>query len=148
MARRYTVEEVNQLLPEVNRRWQSVLELRAQIRRATDRLEAEGHTAGDPLPADASPEARRDHLVVVALRDSLRDELAAIGDTGCVVRDLDTGLCDWLGEHGGRDVWLCWRFGERELAWFHELDAGFAGRRPVSELTEPARSPESPRSRR
>ena len=142
-ARRYTVGEVNQLLPEVTRRWLSALELRGQLRRVSDRLEAEGLTPGDEPPDDATPDLRRDHLVLMAMQDSLRDELAAIEQTGCILRDLDAGLCDWLGEHHGRDVWLCWRVGERELGWFHELDAGFAGRRPVSELlAEPEPRPD------
>ncbi len=76
--------------------------------------------------------------MLLGLRDALRDELSAIGATGCVVRDLDTGLSDWLGEHGGHDVWLCWRVGELECAWFHGLEDGFAGRRPITELTPPA----------
>ena len=134
MRRRYTVDEVNVHLPEVTRRWTAALELRAQQRRHQVRLEEAGHPAGAQPPADATPEVRRDHLVLLALRDALRDELAAIGATGCVVRDLDTGLCDWLGEHAGKDVWLCWRVGEPACAWFHDLEAGFAGRRPISEL--------------
>ncbi len=137
MRRRYTVAEVNRHLPAVTRRWTAALELRAQLRRYHARLEEAGHPAAEKLADDASPEVRRDHLVLLGLRDALRDELAAIGDTGCVLRDLDTGLCDWLGEHSGRDVWLCWRVGEPECAWFHGLDDGFGGRRPVSELTPP-----------
>ncbi len=132
--RRYTIEEVNEALPEVTRRWAAALELRAQARRHQARLEAAGHVVADKPPPGADPEVRRDHAVLLGLRDALRDELAAIGATGCVVRDLDTGLCDWLGEHAGQDVWLCWRVGEPACAWFHELEAGFAGRRPISEL--------------
>lgn len=134
MARRFTVPEVNQLLPEVTRRWRSALELRGQLRRVHDRLEDEGISAGEVPDGDADPVVHRDHLVLLALRDSLHDELTAIGETGCIVRDLDSGLCDWLGEHGGEDVWLCWRIGEPALGWYHAIDAGFAGRRPVSEL--------------
>jgi len=135
MRRLYTVAEVNHHLPEVTRRWAAALELRAQLRRHHARLEEAGQPAGEQPPADASPEVRRDHLVLLALREALRAELAAIGETGCVVRDLDTGLCDWLGEHAGQEVWLCWRVGEPACAWFHELEAGFAGRRPIDELT-------------
>ena len=135
--RRFTVDEVNDALPEVTKRWAAALELRAQVRRHHERLEAAGQIVGDTPPAGASPEVKRDHLVLLAMRDALRDELTAIGATGCVVRDLDTGLCDWLGEHAGRDVWLCWRVGEPECAWWHDLEAGFAGRRPISELTVP-----------
>lgn len=144
MRRSYTVEEVNAFIPEVTRRWAAALELRAQLRRHHARLEDAGYPASEKLPPDAPPDVRRDHLVLLGLRDALRDELAAIGATGCIVRDLDTGLCDWLGEHGGREVWLCWRVGETECAWFHGIDDGFAGRRPVTELAPPPAVPLPP----
>ena len=144
MRRRYTVSEVNDSIAEVTRRWTAALELRAQLRRHHARLEEAGYPASEKLPDDASPEVRRDHLVLLGLRDALRDELAAIGATGCVVRDLDTGLCDWLGEHGGREVWLCWRVGEPECAWYHGMEDGFAGRRPVSELLVAEPPPAAP----
>jgi hypothetical protein len=58
---------------------------------------------------------------------------AQIERWGVVVRDLDSGICDFLAERDGRDVWLCWRVGEDRIAWWHELEAGFAGRRPLDE---------------
>jgi hypothetical protein len=57
---------------------------------------------------------------------------------------VETGLVDWFARSADREVFLCWRFGEKEVAFFHDLEAGFAGRRPVSELTEP--SDEKPRT--
>ena len=50
-----------------------------------------------------------------------------------VVRDLDEGICDFRARRGGRDVYLCWRVGEERIGWWHELDAGFRGRRPLDE---------------
>ena len=49
------------------------------------------------------------------------------------VKDLDIGLCDFLGERDGRDVWLCWQYGEKQVGFWHELDAGFAGRHPLAD---------------
>ncbi len=135
--RRFTVAEVNAALPEVTRRWTAALELRAQLRRHHARLEDAGHDLAEQVADDAPPDVRRDHLVMLGLRDALREELAAIAATGCVLRDLDTGLCDWPGQHAGGAVWLCWRVGEPACEWFHGKDEGFAGRRPVSELLEP-----------
>ena len=54
-----------------------------------------------------------------------------------MITDLDVGLVDWFGKDGEEDILLCWRFGEPEVAWFHDLEAGFAGRRPISELKPP-----------
>ena len=48
---------------------------------------------------------------------------------------IETGLIDFPALVTGRQVWLCWRLGEGDVDWWHELDEGFGGRRPLSELT-------------
>ncbi len=58
-------------------------------------------------------------------------ELAA---EGVQLKDVDQALIDFPARHQGRTVLLCWREGEDGIGWFHEVDAGFAGRQPISEL--------------
>jgi hypothetical protein len=50
------------------------------------------------------------------------------------LRDIETGLVDFPALVTGRQVWLCWRLGEGDVDWWHELNVGFAGRRRLSEL--------------
>jgi hypothetical protein len=52
---------------------------------------------------------------------------------GAVVKDVRTGLVDFYGRLDGRTVWLCWRYGEERIDFFHELDTGFSSRKPLSE---------------
>ena len=59
--------------------------------------------------------------------------LAQIERWGVIVRDLDTGICDFPALREGREVYLCWRVGEARIEWWHESDAGFAGRRPLDD---------------
>jgi hypothetical protein len=59
---------------------------------------------------------------------SLLGELTA---DGVEVKDFETGLIDFLAEHDGRLVYLCWRLGESTIAFWHDLDAGFAGRQMI-----------------
>ncbi len=63
----------------------------------------------------------------------LVDELAEIG---VELKDYETGLVDFVGRHEGRDVYLCWKLGEEKITHWHELNTGFAGRKPVSQLQE------------
>ncbi len=72
-------------------------------------------------------EARR--MAEAALR--FGRALRRVQEWEVVVRDLGAGICDFPGRVDGRDVWLCWRHGEDAVAWWHDLDAGFAGRRPL-----------------
>jgi hypothetical protein len=52
-------------------------------------------------------------------------------DTGVQVKDINSGLLDFSALREGREVYLCWMYGEGEIAFWHELDAGFAGRQPI-----------------
>ncbi len=57
--------------------------------------------------------------------------LEQIKGYGCVIKDINVGLVDFLTERDGREVYLCWRYGEDEISFYHELHNGFNGRRPV-----------------
>jgi hypothetical protein len=61
----------------------------------------------------------------------------AIEDLGVSVKDPRIGLCDFLGQIEGREVWLCWRYGERAVEHWHEIDEGFSGRKPIGIPSKP-----------
>jgi len=50
---------------------------------------------------------------------------------GIIIKDLDVGLCDFPHMKDGRVVYLCWKLGEDEVSWWHEIESGFSGRRPL-----------------
>ena len=52
-------------------------------------------------------------------------------ELGCVVKDLDIGLIDFPALYRGKEVYLCWRLGEPDIGFWHPIDEGFAGRRPI-----------------
>ncbi len=54
---------------------------------------------------------------------------------GCYLKDLDEGLVDFLYSFEGRDVFLCWKDGEKDILHWHEIDAGFEGRKKIVDLT-------------
>jgi hypothetical protein len=62
---------------------------------------------------------------------TLRAEIERLAEENILLRDPQTGLVDFPGEIEGRRVWLCWRLGEDRVAHWHELDAGFGGRKPL-----------------
>ncbi len=55
---------------------------------------------------------------------------------GAVINDIDAGLVDFVGLRNGREIFLCWQYGEEEIGYWHELNAGFAGRRPLDEYIQ------------
>lgn len=80
-------------------------------------------------------------------RDQLAQELTAsvakITRTGCLVKDLETGLVDFPALHEGEEVYLCWKLGEERIEYWHRVKEGFAGRKLLDENFPD--EPENPR---
>ena len=137
-SRYYSVSEVNELLPRVREAFTLVMQLRSQLKPVYRRLE-QADAAPDrsdfeiQLPG-ATPEVIRDRAAFKGMIEMLNEELATISELGGNVKDLDTGLVDWRALRHGEDILLCWRFGETEIGFWHDMETGFAGRRPVAEL--------------
>ncbi len=65
------------------------------------------------------------------LAEQIQAKLEQIEETGCVVKDLDTGLIDFPSRFNDEEVFLCWRVGEDRIRFWHRQDEGFAGRKPI-----------------
>lgn len=72
-----------------------------------------------------------------------KDAVAEIDSIGVQVKDLETGLLDFPCMIDGEIVLLCWKMGERHIAFWHTVDAGFRGRQPLDERFRKAK-PEKP----
>ncbi|MFQ5491799.1 MAG: DUF2203 domain-containing protein, partial [Phycisphaerae bacterium] len=68
--------------------------------------------------------------------DRLNELLAELAQIGAMVKDFEAGLVDFPGRRNGKDVLLCWKLGEEKLTHWHDLTAGFTGRRPLDEAVE------------
>jgi hypothetical protein len=131
MARHFTVAEANALLDTVRPLVERVVELRGELRVQLERQQelgaitkSNGGGFNPRLPAEI------DEAVQQAAGDlSARvDELTTLG---VQVKDLDTGLIDFPTFRDGEEILLCWQLGEGEIAWWHTLEGGFAGRQPI-----------------
>ena len=65
----------------------------------------------------------------------MQETVQQIDDWGVMLRDIPTGLIDFPALANGRPIWLCWRLGEDDIAWWHESNTGFDARQPLAELT-------------
>ena len=88
--------------------------------------------------ADADPELRRLRLRMRGIVDQMQADVAWLDEREIVLRDIATGLVDFPALVSGRQVWLCWRSGEPAIGFWHNLDEGFAGRRPLQGLPDEA----------
>lgn len=139
----FTLDEVNGELARLRDLFTAVMQLRGQLKSLYQRLDDAGHPPreedlqdGEPNAEPPPPEVQRDLARFRGLVEALREQIEAIQETGCLIKDIEVGLVDWPALHQGREVLLCWKYGEPEVGFWHELHTGFAGRRPVSELDE------------
>ena len=102
---------------------------RDTVARSQERL-AQMRAAGGVDHAEFEHEQERTTLVVRRMASTVRQ----IDAWGITLRDIGSGLVDFPALANGRPIWLCWRLGEADIAWWHELEAGVAGRRPLIEL--------------
>ena len=131
--RYFTVDEANSLIPALEVHFSKVMQLRGQLRTSHTALEKHGEPPSAETLSRMSgpPELIKLRGRFRALMEALTEELQAIEETGVTVKDLDIGLCDFLGEREGRDVWLCWQYGEKRVGFWHDLHTGFGGRQPI-----------------
>jgi hypothetical protein len=129
--RHFTPEEANAALPQVRPLVERLVATRQEHVAALERQEALEHkirgNGGGIPPAELA--AASSEVEGIARRLArLVDE---IGEHGAQVKDLDTGLIDFPALRGGETVLLCWQLGEDEIGYWHTVDEGFAGRRPL-----------------
>jgi hypothetical protein len=96
--------------------------------------EAVDTVEGEVLTNGATGEAARIRLKIQGVVDQMQASVARIDGWGITLRDIDTGLIDFPALVTGRQIWLCWRLGEGDVDWWHELNVGFSGRRRLAEL--------------
>lgn len=63
--------------------------------------------------------------------EQLSEGINRIQSVGCIIKDIESGLIDFPALKDGREVYLCWRLGEENIEFWHEIDTGFAGRQPL-----------------
>ena len=132
MARRYfTPSEANELLAEVRPLAESLVEHRQGMRlaaerraRLTARIAGNGGDLDPQEPGELDEQFQRESQAVTQAAERLER-------LGVLVKDLDTGLVDFPALHECEEVLLCWQVGEDEVAHWHGVDEGFAGRKPL-----------------
>ena len=131
--RLFTQEEANAALPEVRPLVERLVEERRELVALGEELEAMqaliGGNGGSLAPTRVG-ELQEAVARAAAGLAGLVDELQELG---VQVKDLDRGLVDFPARHpgSGDDVLLCWELGEPEVAHWHDLESGFAGRKPL-----------------
>ena len=130
-ARHFTVEQANATLPLVRRIVQDIVtqfRLWNEKMNEIDLVAASGRAADNDIASRLEAEAQ----VLAREIEGFRRELA---DLGIEMKDPGIGLIDFPSTMGSRPIYLCWRLGESEVGYWHEIHAGYAGRQPLIPAT-------------
>jgi hypothetical protein len=145
MARFYDLDRANATLPELRQILETLrgqradlIQLRDLVLERQSAVEA-GAESGLGSSRSSDDDEPDDELRLIRLRmqgliDQMQAGVARIDGLGITLRDIESGLVDFPALASGRQIWLCWRLGEEEVGWWHELSTGFSERQPLIEL--------------
>jgi hypothetical protein len=121
----FTIEEATALIPKLEALFGQLQVRYLQMKRIVEPLEKEGLTQQEIERRLQDHPELRTHLA------EIEHLVKSIQETGAQFKGIEMGLVDFPFLHEGKVRLLCWQFGEKEIRWWHDVESGFAGRRPL-----------------
>ena len=128
--RHFTVDEANALLPMLTQVLEDMQGLGRRMREAVEAVHTFEHRAVQNGHSPRRVPFEREHDLS-AIRTEMEQRLEYLHAIGVHLKDIENGILDFPTRMHGHDVYLCWRLGEERIAYWHEIEGGFAGRRPL-----------------
>ena len=129
--RRFTIDEAQALVPWLQETFDAIEPLKVELANAKARVQAlmirMQSNGGVRAEEDLEDVTRALHDA----QDGIDEHAYAIVERGIILRSVEQGLVDFLSVRDGREVHLCWLAGEPDITHWHEMDVGFAGRKPL-----------------
>lgn len=124
MTKYFTVAEANNLLPYLRTLIKRLLTLREEALRL--------HPEVLPILEKAATNGgSHEASQLVETFSNFEEVVSKLRELGCELKGVEQGLVDFPALREGRVIYLCWQYDEPEVAFWHEVDAGFAGRQPL-----------------
>jgi hypothetical protein len=132
MPRFFTLQQAEKVLPEVESIIRQAISLKAECEQA----ETEWQSFSQRVAVMGGVRVDRAQLLEQKndreqAAGALRQAIDKVHEFGCVVKDLDIGLIDFPTLFHGEEVYLCWKLGEAGIRFWHGVNEGFRGRKPI-----------------
>jgi len=125
----FTLAEANKALPDVVKKYEMALAKKNEVARLEHQLQVIVSTSNK----------FEDYITLKQKLNSAISQfykaVEVLEETGAVVKSIDQGLLDFPSLRFDEEVWLCWKYGEKEIKFWHDKDSGFMGRKPT-EVTD------------
>ena len=121
----FTTNEANQALPDVIKKYEYALAKQNEVKKIEQQLQMSISTTN----------SFEEYVTIKQQLNSaitkMYEAVEILENTGVVVKSIDQGLLDFPSKRFDDEVWLCWKYGETEIKFWHEKDSGFMGRKPI-----------------
>jgi hypothetical protein len=133
-TRLFTIEEANELLPQIRRILNQLQEARQKLQETQEQLSDRFH-GGPRANGHAAPHSEIARLMTASedAQAQIGAAAAAIQELGGELKDPDRGMVDFRSMRDGRVVYLCWLLEEPGVMYWHDLDAGYRGRQRLED---------------
>ena len=131
----YTPDQAERVIPQLAELFPQLRAARDEVLSTQNKCDVEELTSfgttGKPAE-DAREKMDRYHARIRTLERDFERKLRVVEELGCEVKSLDPGLVDFYSHKQGELIFLCWKEGEAHIGFWHALDAGYAGRQPLT----------------
>ncbi|MCH8288358.1 MAG: DUF2203 domain-containing protein [Candidatus Marinimicrobia bacterium] len=130
----FTVNDASKLLPQLSTIIDEFRDRRDTFFKLNRELNELREVVGNE--AYRSEELSNKERILVATSKELENLLDEVSKQGCMLKDVEHGLVDFISIFRGKKVFLCWQQGEEEISWYHDIQSGFTGRKKISDPDE------------
>ena len=121
----FTTNEANAALPDVIKKYEYALAKQTEVRKIEQQLQM----------VVSSTNSFEEYITLKQKLNSMitkfYESVEILESTGVVVKSIEQGLLDFPAKRFDDEIWLCWKYGETEIKFWHEKDSGFMGRKPI-----------------
>jgi len=121
----FTTNEANEALPNVIKKFEYALAKKNEVTKLEQQLQM-SLSATDSFEEYVTLKQKLNSAIT-----KFYESVEILENTGVVVKSIEEGLLDFPSKRFNEEVWLCWKYGETEIRFWHEKDSGFMGRKPI-----------------
>lgn len=121
----FTVTEANKALPDVIKKFELALAKKKEVSKLEQEMQMVVSTTNKL--EDYVKMKQKINETIAQFYQSVTE----LEKTGVVIKSIDQGLLDFPSLRFNEEIWLCWKYGETEIKFWHEKDSGFMGRKPI-----------------
>ena len=121
----FTTNEANEALPDVIKKFEFALAKKNEVTKIEQELQL-GLSTTDSFEEYVTLKQKLNSVIT-----KFYESVEILENTGVMVKSIEQGLLDFPSKRFNEEVWLCWKYGETEIRFWHEKDSGFMGRKPI-----------------